>query len=168
MQDKVLARSRHGGWVGRGPNNIQMGPGAWAGGRLCRADPFRLLFLIHITTSSSLSFSLCLSQPAHSLALAGLAALCPCNLLPSVPGFSFAFPNKPRGGTLQSFAPPAMLCYERDHKPSPRPPSEQVPVISGITSGVAQGQRKPDGWPGSAGVSSCWSRPLTAVRLGIR
>jgi len=41
MQDKVLARSRHGGWVGRGPNNIQMGPAARAGGRICKADPFR-------------------------------------------------------------------------------------------------------------------------------
>lgn len=137
VQDKVLARSRRGGWVGRGPNNIQMGPGARAGGRLCRADPFRLPMLIRVPTASPQSFSLCLASPARSSPLAGLAALRPCDLLPSVPGLLLCCSQPARRLYPPGFAPPAVLCYGRDHKPSPQPLSEQVPAIAGIASGVA-------------------------------
>lgn len=82
--------------------------------------------------------------------------------------FSAAAPHWPGGCALQGFASSATLCCERDHKASPQPPPEQVPAVPGIASEVAQGQRKPNGWAGSAGVSSCWSRPLRAVRLGIQ
>lgn len=151
-QDKVLARSRHGGWVGRGPNNIQMEQGlqeGFAGPTLliCHFLPTSLPPLLWVS-----AFALCSLQ---ALSPAGLSASCPSSSSSGARASPLPCPSSQK--VVPSRALLLWLC------PAAKDITISVSLVrggsccSGIPSGVGYGQKKINGSSGSTGASSVQS-----------